>query len=223
LGGILADDMGLGKTVQALSFCSITKKNITTDGIVVCPPRLYSTGKRDQKIYLRFELSYPSRWRPQQDKVASVNIMWSSLLTEHWGAISNCWSKCLSIMCTDESQAIKNPASKVTKAAVYYMQHRCAWAYPLQNNTLIFRPDEFPQSGNAGSIEFFRQELPSPLINLESRNAKTIWENYCILLFYAEPRNKWQRPAGKNGNHPVLWNGRRTTQNIRCLSKRLPR
>jgi SNF2 family DNA or RNA helicase len=66
----------------------------------------------------------------------------------------------------DESQAIKNPASKVTKAAcLLRAKHRlCMSGTPLQNNTFdIFAQMNFLNPGMLGSIEFFRQEFAIPI------------------------------------------------------------
>src|SRR4029078_7546085 len=66
----------------------------------------------------------------------------------------------------DESQAIKNPSSKVTKAAcLLNSKHRlCLSGTPLQNNTFdIFAQMNFLNPGMLGSIEFFRQEFAIPI------------------------------------------------------------
>ncbi len=66
----------------------------------------------------------------------------------------------------DESQAIKNPASKVTKAAsLLKAKHRlCLSGTPLQNNTFdIFAQMNFLNPGMLGTMEFFRQEFAIPI------------------------------------------------------------
>jgi non-specific serine/threonine protein kinase len=66
----------------------------------------------------------------------------------------------------DESQAIKNPSSKVTKAAsLLNAKHRlCMSGTPLQNNTFdIFAQMNFLNPGMLGSVEFFRQEFAIPI------------------------------------------------------------
>ena len=69
----------------------------------------------------------------------------------------------------DESQAIKNPASKVTKAAsLLNARHRlCMSGTPLQNNTFdLFAQMNFLNPGMLGSMEFFRQEFAIPIDKL---------------------------------------------------------
>src|SRR5690349_3891624 len=66
----------------------------------------------------------------------------------------------------DESQAIKNPSSKVTRAAgLLNAKHRlCMSGTPLQNNTFdIFAQMNFLNPGMLGTMEFFRQEFAMPI------------------------------------------------------------
>jgi non-specific serine/threonine protein kinase len=75
----------------------------------------------------------------------------------------------------DESQAIKNPASKVTKAAglLNSKNRLCLSGTPLQNNTFdIFAQMNFLNPGMLGSIEFFRQEFSIPIDKLGEQDRK---------------------------------------------------
>src|SRR6202012_2131457 len=75
----------------------------------------------------------------------------------------------------DESQAIKNPSSKVTKAAcLLHAKHRiCMSGTPLQNNTFdIFAQMNFLNPGMLGSIEFFRQEFAVPIDKFGEQDRK---------------------------------------------------
>jgi non-specific serine/threonine protein kinase len=66
----------------------------------------------------------------------------------------------------DESQAIKNPSSKVTKAATLLNAKNrvCMSGTPLQNNTFdIFAQMNFLNPGLLGSMEFFRNEFATPI------------------------------------------------------------
>ena len=66
----------------------------------------------------------------------------------------------------DESQAIKNPASKVTKAACLLTAKNrvCMSGTPLQNNTFdIYAQMNFLNPGLLGSMEFFRNEFATPI------------------------------------------------------------
>ncbi len=69
-------------------------------------------------------------------------------------------------MILDESQAIKNPSSKVTKAACLLnaKNRLCMSGTPLQNNTFdIFAQMNFLNPGLLGSMEFFRNEFATPI------------------------------------------------------------
>jgi len=66
----------------------------------------------------------------------------------------------------DESQAIKNPGSKVAKAAsLLKAKHKlCLSGTPLQNNTFdIYAQMNFLNPGMLGSIDFFKQEFAIPI------------------------------------------------------------
>src|SRR5206468_12103806 len=66
----------------------------------------------------------------------------------------------------DESQSIKNPASKVTKAAslLTAKNRLCMSGTPLQNNTFdVYAQMNFLNPGLLGSVEFFRNEFSTPI------------------------------------------------------------
>jgi non-specific serine/threonine protein kinase len=66
----------------------------------------------------------------------------------------------------DESQAIKNPHSKVTKAAqLLNTRNRfCLSGTPMQNNTLdIFAQMNFLNPGMLGTYDFFKNEFATPI------------------------------------------------------------
>jgi SNF2 family DNA or RNA helicase len=75
----------------------------------------------------------------------------------------------------DESQAIKNPSSKVTKAAgLLNAKHRlCMSGTPLQNNTFdVFAQMNFLNPGMLGTVEFFRQEFAVPIDKFGEQDRK---------------------------------------------------
>ena len=66
----------------------------------------------------------------------------------------------------DESQAIKNPSSKVTKAAslLKAKNRLCMSGTPLQNNTFdVYAQMNFLNPGLLGSVEFFRNDFSTPI------------------------------------------------------------
>jgi non-specific serine/threonine protein kinase len=75
----------------------------------------------------------------------------------------------------DESQAIKNPASKVTKAAslLNAKNRLCMSGTPLQNNTFdVFAQMNFLNPGMLGTMEFFRQEFAIPIDKFGEKEQK---------------------------------------------------
>jgi len=184
-----------------------------TDGIGGLSTTLIFNWENEIKNLPRFELSY-HHGGDAAGISASVNIMWSSLLRTLRSDI-NCWSKSSIMWYWDESQASKS-CEQGTKAAVYYMPTSVVHErYPCKQYLWIF----FAQMNF--SIRECWQHLNSsgrnfaiPIDKFGESERKAIWENYCILLFYAE-----QGTSGKDCRKTkpsVLWNGRRTTQNIRC-------
>ena len=171
-GGILADDMGLGKTVQALSFLEYYKaqhKKMTA--LVVCPTTLIYNWENEIKKFTP-SLSYyihhgPLRIRDKE------KLMENDVVITTYGTLRSDIKLLVSIpleyVILDESQAIKNPSSKVTKAATLLnAKHRlCMSGTPLQNNTFdIYAQMNFLNPGMLGSMEYFKQEFAVPIDKL---------------------------------------------------------
>ncbi len=168
-GGILADDMGLGKTVQALSFLQHYKSRYgKLNGLVVCPTTLMFNWENEIKkftpdlTYLIHHGGDRTRSKLELEKYNVIITTYGTLRSD----IKLLMEMPLDYVVLDESQAIKNPASKVTKAAcLLRAKHRlCMSGTPLQNNTFdIFAQMNFLNPGMLGSIEFFRQEFAIPI------------------------------------------------------------
>jgi non-specific serine/threonine protein kinase len=75
----------------------------------------------------------------------------------------------------DESQAIKNPSSKVTKAACLLKATNklCLSGTPLQNNTFdIYAQMNFLNPGMLGSVEFFKHNFSMPIDKFDEKEQK---------------------------------------------------
>ncbi|MDB5202208.1 MAG: SNF2-related protein [Ferruginibacter sp.] len=168
-GGILADDMGLGKTVQALSMLDYYRNS--TGGlkaIVVCPTTLIYNWQNEVKKFtptLTFHIHHGNARSRSAEELQKNNIIITT-----YGTLRSDIQMLLKInfdyVVLDESQAIKNPASKVTKAAsLLNAKNRvCMSGTPLQNNTFdIFAQMNFLNPGLLGSMEFFRNEFATPI------------------------------------------------------------
>ena len=168
-GGILADDMGLGKTIQALSYMFYLKQEVgTLKALVVCPTTLMYNWQNEITKFtpgLTFYIHHGgSRLREnlQQDHIDIIITTYGTLRSD----IKQFVDLDLDYVVLDESQAIKNPSSKVAKAACLLRSKNrlCLSGTPLQNNTFdIFAQMNFLNPGMLGSVEFFKQEFAIPI------------------------------------------------------------
>ncbi len=178
-GGILADDMGLGKTVQALSFLQHYYEN--NDGemkaLVVCPTTLIYNWENEIKKFtpsLEYYIHHGSLRSRQLDELLKHHIIITTYGTLR-SDIKLFTQIKLDYVILDESQAIKNPTSKVTKAAslLNAKNRLCMSGTPLQNNTFdIYAQMNFLNPGMLGSVEFFRQEFAIPIDKFGEKEQK---------------------------------------------------
>ncbi len=168
-GGILADDMGLGKTIQALTMMHHYKATTgNLKAIVVCPTTLIYNWKNEVEKFtptLTWHIHHGSMRTRNADDLIKQNIIITT-----YGTLRSDIQLLLKIkfdyVVLDESQAIKNPSSKVTKAACLLdaTNKLCMSGTPLQNNTFdIFAQMNFLNPGLLGSMEFFRNEFATPI------------------------------------------------------------
>ncbi|WP_276504176.1 DEAD/DEAH box helicase [Terrimonas pollutisoli] len=177
-GGILADDMGLGKTVQALSFLDhYRNEHGSLKALVVCPTTLIYNWENEIKKFTP-ELTYRIHHGPARTR-SKEEIVDHDVTITTYGTLRSDIKLLLSVnfdyVVLDESQAIKNPASKVTKAAcLLNAKHRlCMSGTPLQNNTFdVFAQMHFLNPGMLGTMEFFRQEFAIPIDKFGEQDRK---------------------------------------------------
>jgi SNF2-related domain/Bacterial SNF2 helicase associated len=168
-GGILADDMGLGKTVQALSYLHYYRKTHgKLHSLVVCPTTLMFNWENEIKKFtpeLKYYIHHGGERTRNKEQFESAEVVITTYGTLR-SDIKLMVEMPFDYVILDESQAIKNPSSKVTRAAgLLNAKHRiCLSGTPLQNNTFdIFAQMNFLNPGMLGSIEFFRQEFAIPI------------------------------------------------------------
>lgn len=168
-GGILADDMGLGKTVQALTMLQHYKKsNGSLKAIVICPTTLIYNWQNEVRKFtpeLTYHIHHGNTRIRSHEELEKNNIIITTYGTLR--SDINIFLKILfDYIVLDESQAIKNPSSKVTKAATLLTAKNrlCMSGTPLQNNTFdVFAQMNFLNPGLLGSMEFFRNEFATPI------------------------------------------------------------
>ena len=177
-GGILADDMGLGKTIQALTMLDHYKKiNESLLSIVVCPTTLIYNWQNEIKKFtptLTAHIHHGSTRSRNIEELKAANIIITT-----YGTLRSDIQVLLKLkfdyIVLDESQAIKNPSSKVTKAAslLQATNRVCMSGTPLQNNTFdIFAQMNFLNPGLLGTMEFFRNEFATPIDKLGDQEPK---------------------------------------------------
>ena len=177
-GGILADDMGLGKTVQALSMLQhFAQEEGRLKALVVCPTTLiYNWENEIQKFTpsLTWRIHHGNTRAKSKEGFGEENIIITT-----YGTLRSDVQMLMKIpfdyIVLDESQAIKNPGSKVTRAAgLLKAQNRlCMSGTPLQNNTFdIYAQMNFLNPGLLGSVEFFRNEFSTPIDKLGEQEQK---------------------------------------------------
>ncbi|HSK13198.1 MAG TPA: SNF2-related protein, partial [Phnomibacter sp.] len=168
-GGILADDMGLGKTVQALSMLEYFETKFgRLKALVVCPTTLLYNWENEIKKFTP-ELEYFIHHGGQRSRLAEELDPHHIIITTYGTLRSDILllqKLQFDYVILDESQAIKNPNSKVAKAAcLLNSTHRiCMSGTPLQNNTFdIYAQMNFLNPGLLGSSDFFRNEFATPI------------------------------------------------------------
>ncbi len=177
-GGILADDMGLGKTIQALSFLQhFRDTNGRLSALVVCPTTLMFNWENEIRKFtpdLTYHIHHGGDRTRNKEALSQFNVIITTYGTLR-SDIKLLLEMAFDYAVLDESQAIKNPSSKVTKAAcLLQAKHRlCMSGTPLQNNTFdIFAQMNFLNPGMLGSLEFFRQEFAVPIDKFGEQDRK---------------------------------------------------
>lgn len=177
-GGILADDMGLGKTIQALSFLyHLKQENGSLKALVVCPTTLMFNWQNEIKKFTP-EVSFYVHHGGQRTR-ESLAATGADIIITTYGTLRSDIKQFVEVafdyVVLDESQAIKNPSSKVTKAAslIKAKNRLCLSGTPLQNNTFdIYAQMNFLNPGMLGSIEFFKQEFSIPIDKFGEKEQK---------------------------------------------------
>lgn len=172
-GGILADDMGLGKTIQTLAYLYHLKQQKEKDGIkfsalVVCPTSLLYNWENEIRKFTP-GMTYFIHHGAGRDihKIASgtadiIITTYGTLRSDIKYFVDNRFH----YVVLDESQAIKNPVSKIAKAVnLLQADNRlCLSGTPLQNNTFdIYAQMNFLNPGLLGTVEWFKQQFAIPI------------------------------------------------------------
>lgn len=169
LGGCLADDMGLGKTVQTLALLQAQKEaGIREPSLLIMPTSLLYNWALEAERFtpdLRV-LFYTGTYR---EKNTALFDEYDLILTSY--GIVRLDIDLLKIhrfhyVILDESQAIKNPSSYISKAVMQLNSaHRLILTgTPMENSTLdLWTQMTFVNPGLLGSQSFFKSHFQLPI------------------------------------------------------------
>jgi SNF2 family DNA or RNA helicase len=136
--------------------------------MVICPTTLIYNWENEIKKFtpeLTYRIHHGSMRTRSAEELEQVNIVITTYGTLR-SDIHVLSKTGFDYVILDESQAIKNPGSKVAKAACLLTAKNrlCMSGTPLQNNTFdIFAQMNFLNPGLLGSMEFFRNEFATPI------------------------------------------------------------
>ncbi|MFM2385497.1 MAG: hypothetical protein RL660_254 [Bacteroidota bacterium] len=177
-GGLLADDMGLGKTIQTLTLLqSVLENNGTVHALVVCPTTLLYNWENEIKKFtpaLTYLIHHTAQRTNKQPVLWQYNIIITTYGTLR-SDIELLQKVDFDYVILDESQTIKNPTSKVAKAAMLlHTKNRIALSgTPMQNNTFdIFAQLNFLNPGMLGNKEFFKDNFATPIDKFQEDTTK---------------------------------------------------
>ena len=168
-GGCLADDMGLGKTLQMLTFLQEQKnrlKNVTN--LVVVPTSLIFNWEAEAEKFTPELKLFVYRGAARQKDVSYFKEY--DIILSTYGTVRSDVELLstfrFNYVILDESQAIKNPDSLISKA-VRLLQARnrlVMTGTPVENNTFdLYSQMQFLNPGLLTSQEFFKSEYATPI------------------------------------------------------------
>jgi len=195
-GGCLADDMGLGKTVMTLALLQSQKEaGAPEPSLLVMPTSLLYNWELEARRFtpeLRI-LVYTGTYR---DKNTEQFDQYDLILTSYGIVridIDLIKNYRFNYVILDESQAIKNPSSHITRAVMQLnAAHRLLLTgTPLENSTMdLWTQISFINPGLLGSQTFFRNEF---LIPIEKKNDEQKTQRlYSIIKPFLLRRHKAQ-------------------------------
>jgi len=168
-GGCLADDMGLGKTVQTLALLQGEKeKEEGSTSLLIMPTSLIYNWEMEARKFapgLRI-LNYTGTYRDKNpDRFAKYDLVLTSY------GITRIDTEILSqfyfnYIILDESQAIKNPDSIISKAVRELKSRRklILSGTPIENSTMdLWSQMSFVNPGLLGSESYFKKEYLIPI------------------------------------------------------------
>ncbi len=173
-GGCLADDMGLGKTVQTLALLQAEKeKGLPNASLLIMPTSLIYNWKRESAKFTPQLKIYDYTGTNRQKDITLFEGY--DLVVTSYGIvrrdIEELTSYYFNYVILDESQAIKNPSSNISKAVrKLNAKHRLILTgTPLENSTLdLWSQISFINPGLLGQQSFFKKRYQIPIEKQQS-------------------------------------------------------
>jgi SNF2 family DNA or RNA helicase len=174
-GGCLADDMGLGKTLQTICFLQFLKEKYPgSTQLVVCPTSLIFNWENELQKFAP-TIKYYTHYGLQREFNETHFEEYDIVLTSY-GVVRNDLEELSNFLwqyiILDESQAIKNPDARVTRAVqqLRSVNRIILSGTPVQNNTFdLFSQFNFLNPGLLGNREFFNREFAVPIDKFNSK------------------------------------------------------
>ena len=195
-GGCLADDMGLGKTVQTLALLQHEKENgASSASLLIMPTSLVYNWENEAKKFAP-ELKIFVYTGTYRDKNIEKFNNYDVIITSYGIAridIELLQRYYFNYIILDESQAIKNPTSNISKA-VKELKSKfklILTGTPIENSTMdLWSQMSFINDGLLGSNKFFQKNFLKPIE--KNRDEKKVQKLYSIIKPFILRRNKEQ-------------------------------
>ncbi len=180
-GGCLADDMGLGKTVETLVFLLSLKESghAQRPSLLVLPRSLLVNWQRETA---RFTPGLTTHLHFGKDRhEGKFRFDGFDLVMTTYGTMLRDIQKLKAYQfhyaILDESQAIKNPLAKTSKAArLLESDHRLVLTgTPVQNSTFeLWSQFSFLNPGLLGSLDYFKEAFGKPIEQKQDKAASEL-------------------------------------------------
>ena len=177
-GGCLADDMGLGKTIETLAYLQSQKESghVEKATLLVLPRSLLVNWQREAESFTP-QLSCYEYFGNERTEDFHIFDQYDLILTTYGVMLRDIEALRayrFHYVILDESQAIKNPLSKTSKAArLLNSDHRLVLTgTPVENSTFeLWSQFAFLNPGLLGNLEYFKNEFGNPIERQGDENA----------------------------------------------------
>jgi superfamily II DNA or RNA helicase len=175
-GGCLADDMGLGKTVQTLAMLQeLKEKSVHHASLLIMPTSLIYNWELEAKKFtpqLKILIYTGTNRIKEVDRFQGYDLVLTSYGIVRLD-IDLLKTFYFNYIILDESQAIKNPNSNISKAVrkLISKNRLILTGTPLENSTLdLWSQMTFLNPGLLGNQAFFKNEFLTPIERKKDEN-----------------------------------------------------